>query len=294
MAMSPRILLLCAIGIILYLSLSLYHGHQLKKYPVPAAGSGKALSGKAQERNWVQVSTSKKVTAGPVPLRTDQEERKGAAEEAAPGITGGRFRLIPVPEQDRLSEPSAVPDDPQVLLSALQAELLQARSLLQARDEELRQARLQLDRAQAKQQQAVESAGRWREEKVPTRSEQEGQLAEIERLQTELKQARTRAAIAEGELERAQLKAEAMYRYGQEQSRLLAPARQETEILKDRLEETKNQLGQAEQQVTALRRQEEQLRRELDGLRGAPREAKAPASPGGEESGPTPAAERAD
>jgi hypothetical protein len=286
MAMSPRILLLSAIGIILYLSLSLYHGHQLKKYPAQA-DSDKALSGKAQERNWVQVSTADQVAAGPVPLRRDQEERKGTAEEAAPGITGGRFRPIPVPEHDHLSGPSAVPDDPQVLLSALQAELRQARTLLQARDEELRQSRLQLDRAQAEQQQAVENAGRWREEKAPVRSEQERQLAEIERLQTELKQARTRAAIAEGELERAQLKAEAMYRYGQEQSRLLAPARQEAEILKDRLEETKNRLYEVEQQVTALRHQEEQLRR-------SPREAIAPASPDGIESEPTPAAEKAD
>lgn len=281
MAMSPRILLLSAIGIILYLSLSLYHGHQLKKYPVPAS------SGKAQERNWVQVSTADQVAAGPVPLRRDQEERKGTAEEETPGITGGRFRPIPVPEQDHLSEPSAVPDDPQLPLSSLQAELRQTRTLLQARDEELRQALLQMDRAQAKQQQAEENAGRWREEKAPIRSEQERQLAEIERLQTELKQARTRAAIAERELERAQLKAEAMYRYGQEQSRLLAPARQEAEILKDRLEETKNQLHEVEQQVTALRHQEEQLRR-------APREAIAPASPDGEENEPTPAAEKAD
>jgi hypothetical protein len=288
MAMSPRILLCSAIGITLYLGLSLYHGHQLKKYPVPAG------SGKAQEKNWVQVSTSEKTAAGPVQPRTDQEGPKGAAEETVSGNNGGRLRPIPVLEQDRFSEPPAVPDDPQVLLAALQAELRQARTLLKARDEELRQARLRLDQAQAEQQQAEENGDKWLEEKTPVQSEQERQLAEIGRLQTELKQARTRAAIAEGELERAQLKAEAMYRYGQEQSRLLAPARQEAEILKDRLAETKNQLHEVEQQVTALRHQEEQLRRELDGLRRAPREAKAPASPAGNKTGPTPAAEKAD
>lgn len=283
MAMSPRILLFSAIGIILYLSLSLYHGHQLKKYPDQEPGAGKGLSARAEEKTWVQVSTTKQVTAGPVQPQGVQEQPEGGSDEAAAPGTYGESRPSPAQEQQPLGEPATAPSDPQVLLSALQAELLRSRTLLRNREEELRQARLVLESVREEQQAAASF-----------RNEGEDPLVATDQLQAELKEARARAAIAEGELERARLKAEAMFRYGQEQSRLLAPSRQEAESLKTILQETRDKLRQAEQQVADLSNREKQLRKELADLRRAGPEAKAPAAPAGGAGGPTPAAERAD
>jgi hypothetical protein len=295
MAMPPRILLLSAIGIILYLSLSLYHGHQLNKYPLLEREGGKVLSARSEEKTWVQVSTTKQVAAGPVQPQGAQGQTGGATEEVPAGSTGGLRQLASVQEhQQKAAGEATAADDPQVILSALQAELLRSCTLLQNREEELRQANLQLERTQEEKQQAVESASRLLEGLPPIRKEQERQLVEISRLQTELKEARARAAIAEGELERARLKAEAMFRYGQEQSRLLAPSRQEVETLKTRLQETSGKLLQAEQQITDLNKREQQLRKELHDPSNARDEAKAPAGPEGAGKGATPAGARAD
>ena len=284
MAMPPRILLFSAIGIILYLGLSLYHGHQLKKYPLLEREGGEGLSARAEEKTWVQVSTTKQVAAGPVQPHAGQGQPAAATEEEA----ADDQRPSPsAREQQQAVAPVKETDDPQVLLPALQAELLQARTLLQNREEELRRTHLQLEKMREEKQQAVDSARTLREKLTPTRKEQERQLAELDRLQTELKESRARAAIAEAELERARLKAEAMFRYGQEQSRLLAPSLQEVAVLKTRLHETSGKLLQAEQQITELTLREEQLRKEPKALPGARAEAKAPAEQAAQENEPT-------
>lgn len=290
MAIPPRIILLTAIGIILYLVLSLYHGHQLKKYPLLERDGGKVMSTRAEEKTWVQVSTTKQVAAGPVQPQTGQ----GPSKEATEMTAGGQPQPLSAQEQPQTAEPVKKTDDPRVLLPALQAELFQTRTLLQNREEELRQARLLLEKTREEKQQAADSARTLREKLTPTRKEQERQLTEIDRLQTELKGARARAAVAEGELERARLKAEAMFRYGQEQRRLLAPSRQEVEILTTRLREASGNLLQAEQQVAELNRREQQLRKELHDLRSALDEAKAAGEPIGEGKGPMAAGSRAD
>lgn len=57
--MSPRIIIFIIAGIVIYLSLSLYHGKQVKKFSEHNPGKGiSTTSAKAQEKNWVQVSTS--------------------------------------------------------------------------------------------------------------------------------------------------------------------------------------------------------------------------------------------
>lgn len=294
MAMSPRILILSATGIALYLGLSLYHDHQLKKYPDLKTGTGKALSTRAEEKTWVQVSTTKQVTPGPVQPQEAKKQPAGGTGKATVEHPGGQVRPAAAEDQLQSTEPASIPEDPREVLSALQAELRQSRTLLQTREEELRQTRRQLNRVREDQQQTIEISRKWRDELAPIQSEQERQLAEIERLQTELKEARARAAVAEGELERARLKAEAMFRYGQEQSRLLAPARQEVEVIRTRLEETRNKLRQTEQLVTDLKRREQQLRKEQDGLRSASQETSAAAAPTSRGKETTPAAERAD
>lgn len=81
----------------------------------------------------------------------------------------------------------------------------------------------------------------------------EGKEAEIARLRAELAEARTRALVAEEALAQARLKADAMYRFGREQQQLLAPARQEIELLNTRLLETNSRLRQAEEELAALR-----------------------------------------
>ncbi|MHB8811160.1 MAG: hypothetical protein ACYC9M_14285 [Desulfobulbaceae bacterium] len=294
MAMSPRILLFSAIGISLYLGLSLYHGHQLKKYPDLQPGAGKGLSARAEEKTWVQVSTTKQVTAGPVQPQGVQGQPEGGSEEApAPGAYGDSPPAAAI-EQQQLGEKATATDEPQAQLAALQADLLRSRTLLRNREEELRQARLLLDRAREEQQQAIAGARKWREELAPAGNEKKDQLIATDQLQAELKEARARAAIAEAELERARLKAEAMFRYGQEQSRLLAPSRHEAESLKTRLQETQDKLRQAEQQVADLSHREQQLRKELADLRGAGPEAQATAAPAGGAGEPRPGAERAD
>jgi chromosome segregation ATPase len=291
MAMPPRIILFSAIGIILYLGLSLYHGHQLRQYPLLEREGGKALSARAEEKTWVQVSTTKQVAAGPVQPAGHGQPAAAIKEEAE---AGDQRQSSSAREQQQAVAPVKESDDPQVLLPALQAELLQARTLLQNREEDLRRTRLQLEKAREEQQQAVAGARALRDNLIPTRKEQESRLAEIDRLQTELKESRARAAIAEEELERARLKAEAMFRYGQEQSRLLAPSRQEVEVLKTRLQETSGKLLQAEQQITELTIREQQLRKELNALPGAPAGAKAPAAQAAQGNEPTAAGARAD
>lgn len=285
MAMSPRILLFTAIGISLYLGLSLYHGHQLKKNPDLKPGAGKD-----EEKTWVQVSTTKQVTSGQVQPLAGQRQPEGGAAGAAAGSPDGPEHPSPVREQQQNVDPATTTDDPRLLLSALQAELQQSRTLLQNREEELRQARLLLERARAEQQRAIDNTRKLREELPPARNEEDQQLAASDRLQAELSEAKARAAIAEGELERARLKAESMFRYGQEQSRLLAPARLEAETLRTRLQETKDKLRQAEQQVTSLNNREQMPRKERDALR----DAKAHDAPAGGTGEPTAAVERAD
>ena len=282
MAMSPRILLFSAIGISLYLGLSLYHGHQLKKYPDQKPAAGKGLSARAEEKTWVQVSTTKQVTAGPVQPQGVQEQTGVGNEEIAVGVDDGQSEPAPREQQQSLA-PATAAEEPRPQLSALQAELRQSRTLLRNREEELRQARLLLERVREEQQAAARA-----------RNEEKDPLIAADQLQAELKEARTRAAIAEVELERARLKAEAMFRYGQEQSRLLAPSRQEAKSLTTLLQETRDKLRQAEQQIADLSNREQQLRKELADLRHAGPEAKASTAPAGGAGGPTPAAERGD
>lgn len=292
MAMPSRLILFSVLGIILYLGLSLYHGHQLKKYPLLEREGGKALSARAEEKTWVQVSTTKQVAAGPVQPHAGQGQPADATkEEAVPA--GDQLQSPSARQQQQAVAPVKETDDPQVLLPALEAELLQSRTLLQNREEELRRTRLLLEKTREEKQQAVDGARVLREKLTPTRQEQEHLLAEIDRLQTELKESRARAAIAEGELERARLKAEAMFRYGQEQSRQLAPSRQEVEILKARLQETTGKLLQAEQQVTELARREQQLPKELNDRPGARAGERAPLERAAEGSEPTAAGARA-
>ncbi|HBI14550.1 MAG TPA: hypothetical protein DDY20_03395 [Desulfobulbaceae bacterium] len=295
MAIPPRIILFSAIGIILYLGLSLYHGHQLKKYPLLERNGGKVLSGsRSEEKNWVQVSTSKQVAAGPVQPHGAPGQLNGASNDAPAGIAGGRGQSASHQEQQHTAETEAAAEDPQVLLAALQTELLHLRAFVQNREEKLQQASMQREKMREEKQQAVENARTLREELAPIRKEQSLQMAEINRLQIDLKEARARAAIAEGELERARLKADAMFRYGQEQNRLLAPSRQEVDILKTRLQETSGKLLAAEQQVTDLNKREKQLRRELHALRSAGDGEESTAAPAGEGKGPTTAGAGAD
>lgn len=197
MAMTPRILLISAVGIVLYLVLSLYHGHQLRKYPAAGATGGQ-LSARTQEKNWVQVSTGQII--GP------EQPPATLPGQATPLIAGEEDSAVSDQGRSPGTSKESAPEDnePQAELQRLRAELVRERA--------------------------------------------------------ELQEARTRAVIAEEELNRARLKAEAMFKFGQEQSRLLAPARQEAELLSARLQETSGKLRQAEQQISVLRAEVSTLR----------------------------------
>ena len=58
--MAPRVTLLIIVGILIYVSLSLYHWNQVEKMPNPEKQSGvhSVLTRDNHEKNWVQISTS--------------------------------------------------------------------------------------------------------------------------------------------------------------------------------------------------------------------------------------------
>lgn len=252
MTMPPRILLFSAIGIILYLSLSLYHGHRLKNFPDPAQGNGKTLSAKAQEKNWVQVTTAGRATDGTNRSPSMEGQGNEAPAGSVPGNSASPERSTADPDKEAGAVATAASDDLRERLAAMQEDLLQTRELLLTREDELREARRQRDRALAEKQLTDDRSSGLPGQPSSTRREQEDQRMETDRLQTELKEARTRAAIAEGELQRARLKAEAMFRYGQEQNRLLASARQEVESLERQLREAASRLRQTQRPIPAL------------------------------------------
>lgn len=215
---SRRILILCAAGTVIYLILALYHGRQLDKIPSQPAVNGQGRSAKAQEKNWVQVSTA--------------DDRPG---QTLQGQTEQRQGIPPAEaEDDRKPTDSAGAADPG------------GKAAMAGEDPELRLADLQAE--------LQENARRLREA-LATEQRAKRQAEEtIHRLQAELQETRTRAAIAGEEQRQARLKAEAMFKYGQEQSRQLAPALLENEALRARLQEADSKLRQAEEQISTLTR----------------------------------------
>ena len=100
-----------------------------------------------------------------------------------------------------------------------------------------------------------------------TRDEKEKYLAETGRLHSELQQVRTRLAYTENELNKAESKASAMLRFGQQQDELITPFRQQIEILNARNADTNKKLIEAEDLAQQLGEHQENLQQEVAKLR---------------------------
>jgi len=103
--------------------------------------------------------------------------------------------------------------------------------------------------SQSEKEQAVLNKLRYKDELSRSKTDNKKRLAETGSLQNKLKELKSLLAVSEARLNKAQLKAEAMFRYGQEQSGKLAPATQEIEMLKARLDEKNKLLQSTEQQL---------------------------------------------
>jgi len=95
-----------------------------------------------------------------------------------------------------------------------------------------------------------------REELIRTKEDKEKYLAETGRLYKQLKQKSTRLARVENELNRSQLKAEAMFRYGQEQENFVTPFMQQIKVLNAKMEDKEADLIEADEQISLLKSQE--------------------------------------
>ncbi|HHO49048.1 MAG TPA: hypothetical protein ENN06_11455 [Desulfobacteraceae bacterium] len=146
--MAPRFLFFLLAGLTVYLSLSLYHGQQVKKLSAPAASTGiNAPSANDRERNWIQVTT-RAGKAGKNSVSDGDSDpaglpvRIGIQGPPLPAVTQDPAALRTALEQEKMKADSLARENENLLfrLGVLQAELEEARSLLRKKEEELQHA----------------------------------------------------------------------------------------------------------------------------------------------------------
>lgn len=104
-------------------------------------------------------------------------------------------------------------------------------------------------------------------ELIRTREDKEKYLAETGRLQKQLQQTRTRLARIENVLNGSHLKAEAMLRYGQEQSEFVTPFLQQIKVLNAKVEDKNGELIKAQEQIELLQDQDQLLQNTIQTLK---------------------------
>lgn len=116
---------------------------------------------------------------------------------------------------------------------------------------------------QAEKEKAILDLQEANEAQARIKTENKKLFAEIGSLHKQLKEMKSSLAMMEEKTDRAQLKAEAMLRYGQEQSKLLAPSKMEAENLRLQLNEQYDNLDKAEEALSGLKESKEQLSAQL-------------------------------
>lgn len=159
--MAPRLLLSIFGGILIYLSLSLYHGRVVNKLPERSGGgTAAAQSSLEQEKNWIQVTTETDGFAAggltrendgsaaeqhrddglaSAAFQTDHNVRVGIQGPPLPPVTEDPAALRSSLERERMKAESLAREKENLLfwVDALQAELEAARNQLRERDTEL-------------------------------------------------------------------------------------------------------------------------------------------------------------
>lgn len=166
--MAPRFLFFILAGLLVYLSLALYHGHQVKK--LPQGSEGRTFDSPAsidREKNWVQVTTdpdgiqavepeqveggrrdqpenaglpADRVNSGSLPA--DHVERVGIQEPHLPPVAENPVELRSALEQVKMKADNLAREKENLLfrIDALQTELQDVRARLQAMETERQQA----------------------------------------------------------------------------------------------------------------------------------------------------------
>ena len=113
---------------------------------------------------------------------------------------------------------------------------------------------------------ARQEADNLREEIMRTKEDKEKYLAGTGRLYRQLQQKSTRLARVENELNKSQLKAEAMFRYGQEQADSVTPFMQQIKVLNAKVEDKEAESIEADEQISLLKSQEKVFENKIQTL----------------------------
>ncbi|MDY0351473.1 MAG: hypothetical protein RBR09_09485 [Desulfobulbaceae bacterium] len=147
--MAPRFLFFLIAGLTVYLSLSLYHGQQVKKLSAPAGSAATdAPAANDRERNWIQVNTRAGGESGNGsgpgvdPAQSALPVRIGIQGPPLPAVTQDPAALRAALEREKINAENLARENEHLLfrLGLLQAELKKARSLLRKKEEELQHA----------------------------------------------------------------------------------------------------------------------------------------------------------
>lgn len=311
--MKPRLIMLIAIGILIYFSLSVYHMRQVKKYPVNTVQD-------KEQADWIQITTADNKKSGSQDLpgldsgkkdtppehiaqdakfntlrqqiQTAGEEKEKLQQRVAEKEAENKnltlqldnLRVRLTGQQEKSQEGNAqLHITQQALAEQLQkqkttvdqidsfktslhsktdavtkankriealslraeqsaADLAEAHKTITGMQTTLAAFRSKSEKAALKQQRYLDELSR-------SKTENKMLLAETGDMYNQLDELKSRLTVTEASLNKARLKAEAMFRYGQEQNRQLSPSIQEIERLKAQVEQQEDLLKKANQQI---------------------------------------------
>lgn len=250
--MRRRSILLVCIVVLVYFSLSLYHSDLSKKLArnraqqhsgedwiqlttesVPQEGQGKTAE--APRHNVSYDSNTKELSLTQTPAGSERNEddtinilRQRIQESSE---NNEKLRILLTNEKETNKILSQQINDLHARLSLQQKELQQANTLLHERNQSLEASSHEINKLRNQ----LSKKGRQQDSEdtklTNLRKENRKLLAEIGRLNNQLKELKISQSNLKQSAKKAQLKAEAMMRYGQEQDKKLASAKEQLQTL---------------------------------------------------------------